>query len=59
MGGWTAVSVPTTVSTPTALASPASRAPYSPWIKEYYDWLTGWDEAQAVDFEEGKNPDDE
>ena len=33
--------------------------PYAPWIKEYYDWLTGWDEAQAIAFEEGKNPDDE
>ena len=33
--------------------------PYSPWFKEYYDWLTGWDEAQAIAFEEGKNPTDE
>ena len=33
--------------------------PYSPWFKEYYDWLAGWDQAQAIVFEEGKNPTDD
>ena len=31
---------------------PRGDCPYRPWVKEYYDWLSGWDEAEAIDFEE-------
>ena len=31
---------------------PRGACPYRPSIKAYYDWLTGWDEAEAIDFED-------
>ena len=30
--------------------------PYRPGTPEHRDWLCGWDDAEAIDFEQRKNP---
>ena len=37
------------------LGVPRHACPYPPSTKAYYDWLVGWDEAEAIEFEEEKN----
>jgi ribosome modulation factor len=31
---------------------PRSACPYKPDTPEHTDWLSGWDEAEAIDFEQ-------
>ena len=42
--------------TPTALASHVMPALTLQVTPQHRDWLCGWDEAEALDFEDQKNP---
>ena len=54
--GWTHTRRGLQLRTQIANGVPRQECPYPPSTQEYYDWLIGWDDAEAIDFEEEKNP---